>query len=141
MVKEVYSSNLHSLVLGIILIVMLLLLEFVAIKTLLYPLKPEDRITIPVLYQIPIIICFILTREVIRNYIHREKFNLYYCDFNDDININYIENNYCIYMIDKIEILFVGNNDTRKFNLWLFDSKYQSLSEIRSKIFELKEEN
>ena len=103
--KEVWSANKWYLFFGILFAIMTILLEICAIRQF-FIIDIEEALVLFFLSQLPVMLCLLLT-TMIGDYIHREKFNIYYCKVENDIDIDYIKENYCIEDINENCVLFV----------------------------------
>lgn len=79
-------------------------------------------------------ICLLFT-TMIGDYIHREKFNIYYCKLENGIDIDYIKENYCIADINESCVLFVDKGNYHNFCVWKLMQGYDSLYQAEIKMF------
>lgn len=86
------------------------------------------------LLQLPVMVCLLLT-TMIGDYIHREKFNIYYCKLENGIDIDYIKKNYCIEDINESCVLFVDKGNDHNFCVWELMQGYDSLYQAEIKMF------
>lgn len=132
-VKEVWSANGWYLFYGILFVVLILLLEFCVVRQ--FFISPIDEaIGLAVLLQLPCLICLLLT-TMIGDWIHRTKFNLYYCRLENGIDIDYIKENYSVEDINSNGVLFVDKGNSHNFCVWKLLQGYNSLYETEVKLF------
>ena len=131
--KEVWSANKWYLFFGILFVVMTILLEIGAIRQF-FVIGTEEALVLFFILQLPAMICLLLT-TMIGDYIHREKFNIYYCKLENDIDIDYIKENYCIEDINENCILFVDKGNNHNFCVWKLIQGYDSLYHAEIKMF------
>lgn len=94
----------------------------------------EQALGLLFILQLPVIICLLLT-TMIGDYIHREKFNIYYCKLENGIDIDYIKENYCIEDINESCVLFVDKGNDHNFYVWKLIQGYNSLYQAEIKMF------
>ena len=102
-------------------------------KTILYN-RYRRSISAVFLLQLPVMLCLLLT-TMIGDYIHREKFNIYYCKLENGIDIDYIKENYCIEDINESCVLFVDKGNDHNFCVWKLMQGYDSLYQAEIKMF------
>lgn len=131
--KEVWSANKWYLFFGILFVVMTILLEIGVIRQF-FVIGTEEALVLFFILQLPAMICLLLT-TMIGDYIHREKFNIYYCKLENDIDIDYIKENYCIEDINENCILFVDKGNNHNFCVWKLIQGYDLLYHAEIKMF------
>ena len=131
--KEVWSANEWYLFFGILFVIMIILLEICAIRQF-FVTDTEEALVLFFILQLPAIICLLFT-TMIGDYIHREKFNIYYCKLENGIDINYIKENYCIEDINESCVLFVDKGNDHNFWVWKLIQGYDSLYQAEIKMF------
>lgn len=131
--KEVWSANKWYLFLGILFVVMFILLEMGAIRQF-FVTDIKEALVLLLILQLPAMICLLLT-TMIGDYIHREKFNIYYCKLENGIDIDYIKENYCIEDINESCVLFVDKCNDHNFCVWKLMQGYDSLYQAEIKMF------
>lgn len=131
--KEVWSANERYLFFGILFVIMIILLEICAIKQF-FVTDTEEALVLLFILQLPAIICLLFT-TMIGDYIHREKFNIYYCKLENGIDIDYIKENYCIEDINESCVLFVDKGNDHNFWVWKLIQGYDSLYQAEIKMF------
>ena len=119
--KEVWSANKWYLFFGILFAIMIILLEICAIRQFFITDIGEALVMF-----LPVMLCLLLT-TMIGDYIHREKFNIYYCKVENGIDIDYIKENYCIEDINESCVLFVDKGNDHNFCVWKLMQGYDSL--------------
>lgn len=132
-IKEVWSANKWYLFFGILFVVMLILLEIGVIRQF-FVTDTEEALVLLFILQLPAMICLSLT-TMIGDYIHREKFNIYYCKLENGIDIDYIKENYCIEDINESCVLFVDKGNDHNFCVWKLMQGYDSLYQAEIKMF------
>ena len=120
-------------VFGILFAIMTILLEICAIRQF-FITDIEEVLVLLFLSQLPVMLCLLLT-TMIGDYIHREKFNIYYCKVENDIDIDYIKENYCIEDINENCVLFVDKGNDHNFCVWKLIQGYDSLYQAEIKMF------
>ena len=60
----------------------------------------EEAVALALIIQLPCLLC-LLFATLIGDWIHRKKFNLYYCKLETGIDIDYIKENASLINIDK----------------------------------------
>ncbi len=131
--KEVRSANKWYLFYGIFFVIMFILLEICAIRQF-FVTDTEEALVLLFILQLPAMFCLLLT-TMIGNYIHREKFNIYYCKLENGIDIDYIKENYCIEDINESCVLFVDKDNDHNFCVWKLIQGYDSLYQAEIKMF------
>ena len=131
--KEVWSANKRYLFFGILFVIMIILLEICAIRQF-FVTDMEEALVLLFILQLPVMICLLLT-TMIGDYIHREKFNIYYCKLENGIDIDYIKENYCIEDINESCVLFVDKSNDHNFCVWKLMQGYDSLYQAEIKMF------
>lgn len=131
--KEVWSANKWYLFFGILFVVMIILSEIGAIRQF-FVTDIEEALVLFLILQLPVMICLLLT-TMIGDYIHREKFNIYYCKLENGIDIDYIKENYCIEDINENCVLFVDKSNDYNFCVWKLMQGYDSLYQAEIKMF------
>lgn len=131
--KEVWSANKWYLFFGILFVIMFILLEICAIRQFFVTDTAEALVLLFIL-QLPAMFCLLLT-TIIGDYIHREKFNIYYCKLENGIDIDYIKENYCIEDINESCVLFVDKDNDHNFCVWKLIQGYDSLYQAEIKMF------
>ena len=96
--------------------IMIILLEMCAIRQF-FVTDIEEALVLLFILQLPAMICLLFT-TMIGDYIHREKFNIYYCKLENGIDIDYIKENYCIADINESCVLFVDKGNYHNFCVW-----------------------
>ena len=129
--KEVWSANKWYLFFGILFVIMIILLEICAIRQF-FITDTEEVLVLFFLLQLPVMLCLLLT-TMIGDYIHREKFNIYYCKLEN--GIDYIKENYCIEDINESCVLFVDKGNDHNFCVWKLMQGYDSLYQAEIKMF------
>lgn len=128
--KEVWSANKWYLFFGVLFAILAMLLELSAITNFIGTDKKVEAIALFLILQIPAMFCLLLT-TMIKDYIHRVKFNIYCCKL-EDMDITYIRENYCIEDIDERYVLFVDKENDYNFSVWKLlhgcDSLYQTVT-------------
>lgn len=114
--KEVWSANKWYLFFGILFVIMFILFEMGVIRQF-FMTDIEEALVLLLILQLPAMICLLLT-TMIGDYIHREKFNIYYCKLENGIDIDYIKENYCIEDINESCVLFVDKGNDHNFCVW-----------------------
>ena len=84
--KEVWSANKWYLFFGILFVIMIILLKMCAIRQF-FVTDTEEALVLLFILQLPAMICLLFT-TMIGDYIHREKFNIYYCKVENGIDID-----------------------------------------------------
>lgn len=112
---------------------MIILLEIVAIRQF-FITDIEEALVPFFILQLPAMICLLLT-TMIGDYIHREKFSIYYCKLENGIDIDYIKENYCIEDINESCVLFVDKGNDHNFCVWNLVQGYDSLYQAEIKMF------
>lgn len=138
--KEVWSANKWYLIVGIIFALMTILLETVSIKTFFLASSNDKThaFILTILQQIPVFVCA-LYANMISDYVHRVKFNIYYCKLENGIDINYIKENFCITWINEHGVLFVDKENAQNFCIWKKLQGYDSLYQIKTEMFNEKD--
>lgn len=131
--KEVWSANKWYLFFGILFAIMIILLEIGAIRQF-FITDIEEALVLFFILQLPAMICLLLT-TMIGDYIHREKFSIYYCKLENGIDIDYIKENYCIEDINESCVLFVDKGNDHNFCVWNLMQGYDSLYQAEIKMF------
>lgn len=131
--KEVWSANKWYLFFGILFVIMFILLEIYAIRQFFVTDTAEALVLLFIL-QLPAMFCLLLT-TMIGDYIHREKFNIYYCKLENGIDIDYIKENYCIEDINESCVLFVDKDNDHNFYVRKLIQGYDSLYQAEIKMF------
>lgn len=131
--KEVWSANKWYLFFGILFVIMFILLEIYAIRQFFVTDTAEALVLLFIL-QLPAMFCLLLT-TMIGDYIHREKFNIFYCKLENGIDIDYIKENYCIEDINESCVLFVDKDNDHNFYVWKLIQGYDSLYQAEIKMF------
>lgn len=116
-VQEVCSANKWYLIIGIIFSIVAICLEICVIR-IFFISQFVNAITMAFLLQIPCLLCLLLIKIMIEAWIHRTKFNLYYCKLENGIDIDYIKNNYSVEKISSEGILFVEKKDSSNYASW-----------------------
>lgn len=128
--KEVWSANKWYLFFGVLSAILILLLEASTVMNFIAADKKVEAIALFLILQIPAMLCLLLT-TMIKDYIHRVKFNIYCCKL-EDMDITYIRENYCIEDIDERYVLFVDKENDYNFSVWKLlhgcDSLYQTVT-------------
>ena len=132
--KEVWSANKWYLFFGILFVIMIILLEMCAIRQFFVTDNTEEALVLLFILQLPAMICLLFT-TMIGDYIHREKFNIYYCKVENGIDIDYIKENYCIEDINESCVLFVDKGNDHNFCVWKLMQGYDSLYQAEIKMF------
>ena len=114
-------------------VIMFSLLEICAIRQF-FVTDTEEALVLLFTLQLPAMFCLLLT-TMIGNYIHREKFNIYYCKLENGIDIDYIKENYCIADINESCVLFVDKGNYHNFCVWKLMQGYDSLYQAEIKMF------
>ena len=131
--REVWSANGWYLFSGILFIVMILILEVCVVRE--FFIKPfKEVIGVAVILQLPCSICLLFS-TLIRDWVNRKKFNLYYCKLETDIDIDYIKENYSIEDISSNGILFVEKEDSHNFRVWKLLQGYKYMAEVEENYF------
>lgn len=112
---------------------MFILLEMGVIRQF-FVVDVEEALALLFILQLPAMICLLLT-TMIGDYIHREKFNIYYCKLENGIDIDYIKENYCIEDINESCVLFVDKGNDHNFCVWKLLQGYDSLYQAEIKMF------
>lgn len=133
-VKEVQSANVWYLILGIAAVVGIILLEICSIREFIISSDKGATLIMIILLQLPVLICLQFV-TLITDWIHREKFDLYYCELNNGTDIDYIKGNYVIKEINDRGVLFVKKEDVKNYNTWSIFQGYESLHEAEVKLF------
>lgn len=133
-VKEVCSANGWYLAYGVLFLILPFLLEFCAIRNFFIK-SITEAIALAVVLQFPCLLCFALSCVMLDDWVHRGKFNLYYCELGNDLDIDYIKKNYCIEDINAYGVLFVDKENSSKFSSWKMFQVYDSLYEIEDELF------
>lgn len=131
--KEVWSANKWYLFFGILFVIMIILLEICTIRQF-FVTDIEEALILLFILQPPVILCLLFT-TMIGDYIHREKFNIYYCKVENGIDIDYIKENYCIEDINESCVLFVDKGNDHNFCVWKLMQGYDSLYQAEIKMF------
>lgn len=131
--KEVWSANKWYLFFGILFVVMFILLEMGVIRQF-FVTDIEEALVLLFILQLPAMIC-LLSTTMIGDYIHRKKFNIYYCKLENGIDIDYIKENYCIEDINESCVLFVDKGNDHNFCVWKLLQGYDSLYQAEIKMF------
>lgn len=132
--KEVWSANKWSLIYGISSVIMIALLEFTAIRGLFVFDDKKEVVGSLFVLQLPVLI-FLLLTTAIGDYIHRTKFNIYCCELENGIDIDYIKENYCIEDINESYVLFVDKENDHNFGTWKLMQGYDSLYQVGIEMF------
>ena len=113
--KEIWSANKTHLIVGITGVLGIIITEGLIIKEFFK--SPLDEILpLALLLQI-LVIPSVALASCLRDYIHRVKFNLYYCRLENGIDIDYIKNNYHIVNISINGVIFINEEDYYNFNI------------------------
>lgn len=132
-IKEVQSANRWYLFYGILFVIMIMFLEIAAIRQ--FFISPiGEAITLLFLLQLPCLLCLLFT-TMIGDWIHRTKFNLYYCRLENGIDINYIKENYSVKKINANGVLFVDKKNSHNFYVWSLLQGYDSLYKMEVELF------
>ena len=131
--KEERQDNKWYLFFGILFVIMIILLEICAIRQF-FITDTDEALELFFLLQLPVMLCLLLT-TMIGDYIHREKFNIYYCKLENGIDIDYIKENYCIEDINESCVLFVDKGNDHNFCVWKLMQGYDSLYQAEIKMF------
>jgi len=129
----VWSANKWYLFFGILFVIMIILLEMCAIRQF-FVTDTEEALMLLFILQLPAMICLLFT-TMIGDYIHREKFNIYYRKVENGIDIDYIKENYCIEDINESCVLFVDKGNDHNFCVWKLMQGYDSLYQAEIKMF------
>lgn len=128
-----WSANKWYLFFGILFVIMIILLEMCAIRQF-FVTDTEEALMLLFILQLPAMICLLFT-TMIGDYIHREKFNIYYRKVENGIDIDYIKENYCIEDINESCVLFVDKGNDHNFCVWKLMQGYDSLYQAEIKMF------
>ena len=132
-IKEVWSANGWYLFWGIAFILMICMLEGCVIRE--FFISPfEEAMALAFILQLPCLLCLLFT-TLIGDWIHRKKFNLYYCKLETGIDIDYIKENYSVEDINSNGVLFVDKGHSHDFCVWKLLQGYDSLYEAEVKLF------
>lgn len=132
-IKEVQSANGWYLFCGILFVIMIVFLEIAAIRQFFIS-HIDEAITSLFLLQLPCLLCLLFT-TMIGDWIHRTKFNLYYCRLENGIDINYIKENYSVEKINANGVLFVDKENSHNFCVWSLLQGYDSLYKMEVELF------
>lgn len=132
--KEVYSANKLYLFCGLLSVLMIIILEFVVIRKIIISDDKIGACYFAIFLQVPVLLCLLLS-TTIGDYIHRVKFNIYYCKLENGIDIEYIRENYCIKDINEKCMLFVDKGNEHNFCVWKLFQGYDSLYQVEIKMF------
>ena len=132
--KEVGSANIWYLICGILITVLLIVLEIAGIHEIITLENKPETFILFIILQLPVLICFPFS-TLIGDYIHRTKFNLYYCKLENGIDIEYIRKNYYIASINKNFVLFVDKENEHNFCVWELMQGYDSLYQAEIALF------
>lgn len=131
--KEVWSANNWYLFYGILFICLIIALECCVIRE--FFVSPiNEAIGVAVILQLPCFICLLFT-SLIGDWVHRTKFNLYYCNLKTGVDIDYIKENYSVEDINANGVLFVEKKDSYNFCTWKLVQGYKSLYGAEEKLF------
>lgn len=132
--KEVYSANKLYLFFGLLSVSMIIIMEFVAIREIIIADDKIEACCLAMFLQVPVLLCLLLS-TTIGDYIHRVKFNIYYCKLENGIDIEYIRENYYIEDINEKCVLFVDKENDRNFCVWKLFQGYDFLYQAEIKMF------
>lgn len=113
---EVWTATKLYLIIGII----GLLLSFLSEYFIIYQIIISKSIEVLILmffFQI-LTLPFVFLTFQIMSWIKRTKFNIYYCDLNDDTDIDYIVEHCYIKDINEDGIIFIEKEDEEKYTIW-----------------------
>ena len=130
--KEVYSANKLYLFCGLLSVSMIIILEFVAIREIIIADDKIEACCLAIFLQVLVLLCLLLS-TTIGDYIHRVKFNIYYCKLENGIDIEYIRENYYIEDINEKCVLFVDKENDRNFCVWKLFQGYDFFVSSRNK--------
>lgn len=117
-IEEVESANKLYLLFGMVYAILFVILEFVSIREFFVSSNTGEALGIFAVVQLPGIIALVGANVLINSYIHREKFNLYCCNLENGIDIEYIKENYYIKNINEEKIFFIDKNSENSYNSW-----------------------
>jgi hypothetical protein len=122
--KEVWSANTFHLIVGITGLLGIIIAEGLVIREFFISGFIET-LPLALAMQLLVLVCTALA-SCLHNYIHRVKFNLYYCKLENGIDIDYIKENYYIVNISTNGVIFINEEDYYNFNTWnvLIDKYY-----------------
>ena len=90
-IEEVESANKLYLLFGMVYAILFVILEFVSIREFFVSSNTGEALGIFAVVQLPGIIALVGANVLINSYIHRKKFNLYCCNLENGIDIEYIK--------------------------------------------------
>ena len=128
-----WSANKWYLFFGILFVIMIILLEICAIRQF-FVTDTEEALVLLFILQLPAMICLLFT-TMMGDYIHREKFNIYYCKVKNGIDIDYIKENYCIEDINESFMSCLDKGNDHNFCVWKLMQGYDSLYQAEIKMF------
>lgn len=131
--KEVWSANKWYLFTGILFAIMIILMEICAIRQF-FITDIEEALPLFFIGQLVVMPCLLVTTGI-GDYIHRVKFNIYYCKLENGIDIDYIKENYCIEDINENCVLFVDKGNNHNFHVWKTMQGYKSLYQAEIEMF------
>ena len=114
-VKQVTSANKLYLFVGLMSILFIIILEAFCIYE--FKINSYDELGLILLLQIPVLMCLLMS-TTLKDYMHREIFNLYLAELNSGLDIDYIKDNYIIVNINEYFVLFVEKDDENLYYVW-----------------------
>lgn len=123
-IEEVESANKLYLLFGMVYAILFVILEFVSIREFFVSSNTGEALGMFAVVQLPGIITLVGANVLINSYIHRKKFNLYCCNLENGIDIEYIKENYYIKNINEEKIFFIDKNSENNYNSWKLMHKY-----------------
>ncbi len=122
--KEVWDANILYLIAGIVILIAIIALEALCVYIFIDSDDMSFAFTVSILFQILVLILY-PGISLINDYRHRSKFNIYYCKLENDLDINYIKENFYIKEINLSYVYFIKKEDDSKFQTWKFMADYK----------------
>lgn len=115
--REVCTANEIDLFVGVTFFILAIIIEITVVsKVFIYPIK--EILPCVIIYRLLALDILWISVCEIKNWFHRIKFTIYHCKINNELDIDYIKENFLICEIDENNIEFTNKENKNNYSIF-----------------------